>query len=339
MPENSHEVVLVTDNKQRVNQSVLNALEINEGDKIPFESVLNLQLASAKNDDYYTQIGDYYVVNNDLSQAYANGIKLKIVGILKASTDVAPLLLGNGIAYHRELADEVFAQSMTSAIVTYQKSVDFDVMTGNPFNPFRTKESALRTIGGIKIPTSIKIYTSDFEAKNRLKDYLNTYNTGLADEDKIIVTDLAAQFTNVISSLIDGISIVLIAFAGISLIVSSIMIGIITYVSVLERTKEIGILRSLGARKKDIMRVFNAETTIIGFTAGVVGVILTLIINIPLDIILTKQVEGMSNIVSLAPHHAILLVVVSMILTLISGFIPARIAAKKDPVNALRTES
>lgn len=339
MPENSHEVVLVTDNKQRVDQSVLNALEINEGDKIPFESVLNLQLASAKNDDYYTQIGDYYVVNNDLSQAYANGIKLKIVGILKASTDVAPLLLGNGIAYHRELADEVFAQSMTSAIVTYQKSVDFDVMTGNPFNPFRTKESALRTIGGIKIPTSIKIYTSDFEAKNRLKDYLNTYNTGLADEDKIIVTDLAAQFTNVISSLIDGISIVLIAFAGISLIVSSIMIGIITYVSVLERTKEIGILRSLGARKKDIMRVFNAETTIIGFTAGVVGVILTLIINIPLDIILTKQVEGMSNIVSLAPHHAILLVVVSMILTLISGFIPARIAAKKDPVNALRTES
>lgn len=339
MPENSHEVVLVTDNKQRVDQSVLNALEINEGDKIPFESVLNLQLASAKNDDYYTQIGDYYVVNNDLSQAYANGIKLKIVGILKASTDVAPLLLGNGIAYHRELADEVFAQSMTSAIVTYQKSVDFDVMTGNPFNPFRTKESALRIIGGIKIPTSIKIYTSDFEAKNRLKDYLNTYNTGLADEDKIIVTDLAAQFTNVISSLIDGISIVLIAFAGISLIVSSIMIGIITYVSVLERTKEIGILRSLGARKKDIMRVFNAETTIIGFTAGVVGVILTLIINIPLDIILTKQVEGMSNIVSLAPHHAILLVVVSMILTLISGFIPARIAAKKDPVNALRTES
>lgn len=339
MPVNSHEVILVTDNDQRVNQSVLNALNINQEEKIPFSAFLNMQIACASNDDYYTKFNEYYVINHDLDNAYKNGIKLTVVGVLKANTDVAPLLLGSGIAYHRDLADEVFVKSMQSEIVTYQKGMEIDVLTGKAFAFGKTKEDALKALGGLKIPTDIKIYTSDFEAKNRLKSYLSTYNTNLPDDEKIIVTDLAAEFTNVISSLISGISIVLIAFAGISLIVSSIMIGIITYVSVLERTKEIGILRSLGARKKDIMRVFNAETTIIGFTAGVIGIIFTLIINIPLDIILTNNVSGMNNIVSLAGHHAIILVIISMFLTLISGIIPARIAAKKDPVNALRTEA
>ncbi|MFA6627971.1 MAG: FtsX-like permease family protein, partial [Bacilli bacterium] len=180
----------------------------------------------------------------------------------------------------------------------------------------------------------------DFTQKEDLKTYLNAYNdTIIEDVDKIVYSDLAEQFTGIMSSLVDGISIVLIAFAAISLVVSSIMIGIITYVSVLERTKEIGVLRSLGARKKDITRVFNAETMMIGFAAGVFGIGITLLLNIPLDSILTKAVSNMENIADLSAAHAVLLIGVSVVLTLISGLIPARIAARKDPVEALRVES
>ncbi|MFA6890375.1 MAG: FtsX-like permease family protein, partial [Bacilli bacterium] len=191
-----------------------------------------------------------------------------------------------------------------------------------------------------EIPDNISIYAGDFTQKEDLKTYLNAYNdTIIEDVDKIVYSDLAEQFTGIMSSLVDGISIVLIAFAAISLVVSSIMIGIITYVSVLERTKEIGVLRSLGARKKDITRVFNAETMMIGFAAGVFGIGITLLLNIPLDSILTKAVSNMENIADLSAAHAVLLIGVSVVLTLISGLIPARIAARKDPVEALRVES
>ena len=140
-----------------------------------------------------------------------------------------------------------------------------------------------------------------------------------------------------INTSINAISYVLIAFTSISLVVSSIMIGIITYISVLERTKEIGILRSIGARKKDISRVFNAETLIIGFVAGIIGIGVTLLLSIPINIIIDNLVN-ISNIAALKTYHAIFLVLISMALTLIAGLIPSRIAAKKDPVIALRTE-
>ena len=140
-----------------------------------------------------------------------------------------------------------------------------------------------------------------------------------------------------VSSIINTISYVLIAFVTISLIVSSIMIGIITYISVIERTKEIGILRAIGASKKDISRVFNAETIIIGFTAGLFGILITLLLNIPINIII-KNITSISNITSLPIIGGIILIIISMILTLIAGLVPARIASKKDPVEALRIE-
>lgn len=140
-----------------------------------------------------------------------------------------------------------------------------------------------------------------------------------------------------VSTIIDVISYALIAFVGISLVVSSIMIGIITYISVLERTKEIGILRSIGASKKDVSRVFNAETLIVGLVAGLLGIGVTLLLNIPINIIINMLV-GITGIAKLPVGGAIILVVISVVLTMVAGLIPARFAAKRDPVEALRSE-
>lgn len=148
---------------------------------------------------------------------------------------------------------------------------------------------------------------------------------------------MAETISSITGTLLDTVTYVLTGFAAISLLVSTIMIGIITYVSVIERTKEIGILRSVGARKKDISRVFNAETLIIGFTAGIIGVGLAYLLEIPINTIISN-LTGISGIASLNPLHAAVLVAGSMVLTLIAGFIPSRMAAKKDPVVALRSE-
>ena len=166
--------------------------------------------------------------------------------------------------------------------------------------------------------------------------YLDAYNEGLADEDQLVYTDLAATISGIMGSIITNISTVLVAFAAISLVVSSIMIGIITYVSVLERTKEIGILRSLGARKRDISRVFNAESFIVGLVAGTMGVGLSLLLSIPINIILGKVLEDLDKVAQLRLDHAIYLILISVGLTFVAGLIPSRIAANKHPVEALR---
>jgi putative ABC transport system permease protein len=161
----------------------------------------------------------------------------------------------------------------------------------------------------------------------------------MTDEDRMLYQDLAQTITNIFGELVSTISIVLVIFAAISLLVSSIMIGIITYVSVIERTKEIGILRAIGARKKDISRLFNAETVIIGVTAGSLGVLITYALSFPINSLLIQFVDTVDfDLVILRVDHAIALVLISTFLTLISGLIPSRIAAKKDPVEALRVE-
>lgn len=340
MPKESHQVVIVVDQDQKINQSVLSALGINSnGEKIPFNEIYGLKLSVASNDDYYVKVGSNYAINSDLTNAYENGIKLEITGVLKAKTDLAPLLLSGGIAFLPKLSSDVLLKAKTSQIVIDQLEANYDLIKGIPFSAMYPKEEVLKKIGGSDIPTDIKIYSSDFETKDKVKEYLAKYNEGKELADQIVYTDLAAEFTNVISSLIDGISVVLIAFAGISLVVSSIMIGIITYVSVLERTKEIGVLRSLGARKKDITRVFNAETFIIGLAAGIAGVVITMLLNIPLDMILSNLIPDMANLARLSLKHAVLLIIVSVILTQISGLLPALMAASKDPVEALREEN
>ena len=187
--------------------------------------------------------------------------------------------------------------------------------------------------------SSINLYPVDFAAKERLTAFITQYNnTKENDEEKITYTDLVALMMSSVTVIINAISYVLIAFVSISLVVSSIMIGIITYISVLERTKEIGILRAIGASKRDISRVFNAETLIIGFAAGLIGVLATLLFCLPINLIIHK-LSGIGNINAVLPvAAAFILVAISMALTLIAGIIPSRIASKKDPVEALRTE-
>ncbi len=189
----------------------------------------------------------------------------------------------------------------------------------------------------LELPRTISIYPKDFTAKDRITELINDYNKKQDEDGQIEYTDYIALLMSSVSTIIKAITYILIAFVAISLVVSSIMIGIITYISVLERTKEIGILRSIGASKKDISRVFNAETLIVGFVAGALGIIVTLLLNIPINIIIV-HVTDINNLSRLPILGGLILVVISMVLTLIAGLIPSRIAAKKDPVTALRSE-
>ena len=186
-------------------------------------------------------------------------------------------------------------------------------------------------------PSSILIYPKDFESKKTLSQKIREYNAAVGEEKAIQYTDVLELMMSSVTTIVNAISYVLIAFVAISLVVSSIMIGIITYISVLERTKEIGILRSIGASRKDISRVFNAETLIIGFAAGAIGIGVTLLLVLLVNIIL-QGVTGITGIAQLPPAGAVILVLISMALTLIAGIIPSRIAARKDPVVALRSE-
>lgn len=206
-----------------------------------------------------------------------------------------------------------------------------------------TYDSVMQDLGAVDLesPSTINIYAKDFESKDEIKRIIEDYNkqqeTDGKEENVIRYNDLVGMLMSSVTDIVDMISYVLIGFVSISLVVSSIMIGIITYISVLERTKEIGILRAIGASKKDISRVFNAETLIIGFTAGVIGIGVTVLLNIPINMIIA-HLAGVENLSSLPIVGGIILIIISMLLTIIAGLIPARLASKKDPVESLRSE-
>ena len=206
-----------------------------------------------------------------------------------------------------------------------------------------TYEKVLEKLGSIDLdnPSGIYIYAKDFESKDAIKNIINDYNEQQRKNSKeanvINYNDVVGMLMSSVTDIVDIISYVLISFVSISLVVSSIMIGIITYISVLERTKEIGILRAIGASKKDVSRVFNAETLIIGFTSGMFGILITVLLNIPINIII-KKLTGVSNITQLPLNGAIILIMISVILTIIASLIPAKLASKKDPVESLRSE-
>ena len=223
------------------------------------------------------------------------------------------------------------AEELANLMVNYTKNND------------ATYEKNLKTMGSVDLdrPSAIAIYPKDFDSKEKITNIIDEYNDKQRAEGKeeniIEYSDVMGILMSSVTIIVNMISYVLIAFVSISLVVSSIMIGIITYISVLERTKEIGILRAIGASKKDISRVFNAETLIVGLVAGAIGIGLTLLINIPINAII-KAITNVSGISSLPVGGAIVLVIISIVLTVIAGLIPSKMASKKDPVEALRTE-
>ena len=350
LPQKKEDIVLIVDASNRVNTEILQLLGFDTMDEIPFDEIIGKTIKVALNDDFYVKMGDYFVRNPDLQSVYDNSITLTVSGILRMKEDFPSYVSSASLCYTNELLDEVTAANNESEIVKAQQASDVNVLTGMPFsdstgNPSSsssagmtmTKDTVLGYLGADQTPYMIYLFPKDFESKDELLEYLDAYNDDKEDDDKVIYMDQAELISSMSSSIMSAVTIVLIAFSSISLIVSSIMIGIITYISVLERTKEIGILRALGARKKDISRVFNAETFIIGITSGLIGIGIALILTIPTNQIIYNLTE-LENVAILNPLHALILILVSMTLTMIGGFIPARIAAKKDPVEALRTE-
>ena len=342
--EEKDEIVLVVDSKNQVSKDILEALGITSEDNISFDTILNSTIKLAYNDDYYVNYGNYYIPSNDLESVYnsENNLTLKVVGIIRLKSDFPSYVASSGIMYTNDLLEDVILHNSTSKVVEAQKKANYNVLSGEMIDTSteegeETKDNLLAYLGDHSTPYAIFIYPNDFETKDEVTAYLDQYNDGLEEEDRIVYIDQANLMSSLSSSIMDAITIVLIAFSSISLIVSSIMIGIIMYISVLERTKEIGILRSLGARKKDISRVFNAETFIIGITSGLIGIFIAWLLLFPTNSILYNLTD-LENVAVMNPLHAFILITVSVILTLIGGFIPAKLASKKDPVIALRTE-
>lgn len=340
-PKDETDLVLVIDNKNRVDYTVLKNLGFNTDnvESIDFKDIVGTELKLIDNDDYYTKTDmGTFVPGNDYDAMYnsKNSITLQISGIVRLKEDVSIGVIGNGIAYSDKLVQKIIDMAQDSEIVKAQRQSDYNVITMENLDE-NSKATFLAYLGGDSTPFMVFLYPTSFESKDIVIEHLDKYNSGKSQEDMIIYTDLASSMSEMTGSIMDAITLVLIAFASISLVVSLIMIGIITYISVLERTKEIGVLRALGARKKDISRVFNAETFIIGSFSGILGITIAYLLTIPVNAIIENMTD-LPDVAQLNPLHAILLVIISVTLTLIGGLLPARMAAKKDPVEALRAE-
>ncbi len=237
-------------------------------------------------------------------------------------------------------AQLAFAFDRAIPSYTEKQLVEFYDLYMPPTVSEATLKGNLKKLGYVDLesPATINLFASTFENKNKISDVIDRYNEGKEEEQQISYTDYVALLMSSVTTVINAISYVLIAFVAISLVVSSIMIGIITYISVLERTKEIGILRAIGASKRDISRVFNAETLIVGFASGAIGILVTLLLNIVINVIL-QALTGIPELKAVLPWQGgVVLVIISMLLTFIAGLVPSGYAAKKDPVIALRTE-
>ena len=304
------------------------------------------------------------VYTGEMTSPSAEGMTLKVVGILTPKDNISYGVMSSGIYYTKALTDYALEVNKTSEFIDYligdeDKAGDYltsftykyEYMPYSAFDSaeaskerntnekgtvfsYSTRESVARSLGGLDQATSIKIYPVSFEEKNLVTEYLDKWNE---THDKITYTDSLELIIAMLTTMIDIISYALIAFTSISLVVSTVMIGIITYVSVVERIKEIGVIRSLGGRKRDVSNLFIAETAIIGFLAGTIGIIVTYAVSALVNLILTPIIS-FSGIASLPLGNAIFLIILSVGLTLISGLAPAKSAANKDPVVALRTE-
>ena len=340
------EVVLFTAKNNEIDKNVLKALGYSENAKVKYEDILGKEFSVVDNNNYYTKIENRFVPATVDEKMYNAGTKVKIVAIAKAkdSFTVPQFTLG----YTKKLQDSLLSKEVSSDIVKEQeKDKSKNILTNTKMDNEVATE-VLSGLGANTEPSSILIYPKTFNDRDKIANTISEYNkkvaekygAGTEDYNKYSITysDMAKQMTSIMSQMINTITLILTAFAGISLVVSSIMIGILTYVSVVERTKEIGILRAIGARKKDITRIFIAEAGLIGFVSGAVGVIVSLGLSLPISKTIAKALKIDNFSAGLDLKSAVGLILLSVILTLIASVIPSRMAAKKDPVEALRTE-
>lgn len=347
LPEKYNEIVIVTDENGKLPLSLMKSLFINEDIdlsktiNISYEKIIDSKFKLAPETFYYIYENDtwQYIKNNrdKINDILDKSINLKITGILKLNKD-AVISESGFIGYSKKLInylnDEVNSSNIKKSIL---ENKDINPLTNNLYNENMTYEMLLDSISiNDKNPIKIDIYPKDYKSKEKIESIIKKYNEENSN-DKVYYTDYLKVFLNSITSLIKMITYVLTAFIGVSLIVSSIMISIITYISVLERTKEIGILRSLGASKKDIKNIFKAETIIIGTISGFIGVGVTLLLNKVIDKVI-YNLMGISHITYLPWNYIFYLILISIVLCLISGLVPAKIASKKDPVISLRSE-
>ena len=264
--------------------------------------------------------------------------KIDVVGIIRMKEGVSGLL-ESGIAYTPALTERILEVNLNSEIAQNARENSY-VAVVNPNASMGFEGFTARMLAGVNTPLSITIYAKDFDSKYLIKEHIDSWNANYEEDDQKYVhySDMMNDMFSMLNTMVDAVTYVLVAFTSISLVVSSVMIGIITYISVVERTKEIGVLRSLGASKREISSVFNAETIIIGSFAGLLGVGVTYLLCIPINAILINLVPAVGRLAVLSPVSAIILVLISVGLTLISGLIPSGVAAKKDPVVALRSE-
>ncbi len=326
----------------------------------------------------YRYIYDGYVLGSGGAVSEENGMTIEVVGVLRLKDGLTYGCLTSGLNLTEQLINEYMLANMQSAIVQYlngEETVNVANLAGyvslydwymariggtlavpeQQFSGSSDLETVKRSLGGDNTPNTVSIYAKDFETKAEALAYLDEWNViadaarqayadahggsveGYTGPTEVKYTDTIGLLMSMVETILDAITYVLVAFTGISLVVSTVMIGVITYVSVVERTKEIGILRAIGARKKDIKRVFNAETFIIGLCAGLIGVLVAYLLQIIINVIL-MALTGIAGLASLQWYSALVMVVISVALTLISGLVPASAAAKRDPVVALRTE-
>ena len=314
------------------------------------KDLIDYLIAEAKE----SEVGKEQLENPDINvfTGYEFGTDLNEVALEEAEESSQEMYEQMGIA---NMSNEELALMMSNmspeeiaAMIDAMEQSTADMMSSISLTDLKTVEDATYEENLVSLgiafeddPMVISMYPIDFESKELIMDIIDDYNQSVMDageeEKEIAYTDMVGTMMSSISTIINSISYVLMAFVAISLVVSSIMIGIITYISVLERTKEIGILRSIGASKKDISRVFNAETIIVGFVAGLLGIIVTIILNIPVNKII-EHFSDLKNVAKLPVAGAIILIVISVVLTMIAGLLPSRVASKKDPVEALRSE-
>ena len=363
MPEEYNEVVLIVDKDNKLTDYTMYALGLKDQKELAnikngefenkvvsysYDDILNLNYKLVLNTAYYEKSGNVWLdKSNDfafVNKLVDNGLDLKIVGILKPNEESAASL-NNVIGYRHDLVEYVINKNSESLIAKEQtNNSSKNVFTNTIFDNITSNyDLNLQKLGIVSLdnPYSIELYPKSFEDKEKIEDIIDTYNSLVRDkydEDRTITyTDYVGIIMSGVTSILDVITIVLIGFVSVSLVVSSIMIAIITYISVLERTKEIGILRAIGASKKDISRVFNAETFIEGLVSGILGICVTLGINFVINIIVKKLVN-VSNIAYLELNAAVVLVIISVLLTVVAGLVPAKMASKKNPVESLRSE-